>query len=168
LATGEHFSHRVLLTNRRKISGADEGDLFLRPPNLYLGVGCRRGIGATQILTAITTVLEHFNLAAASAAALASIDCKREEEGLRLAAQELGLPVKFYKREQIKALAASYEKSAFVQQTMGVGAVCEPTAILAANGGRLLVTKQKMNGVTVAVAEAEYPWSASAPAVKRR
>ena len=168
LATGEHFSHRVLLTNRRKISGADEGDLFLRPPNLYLGVGCRRGIGATQILTAITTVLEHFNLAAASVAALASIDCKREEEGLRLAAQELGLPVKFYKREQIKALAASYEKSAFVQQTMGVGAVCEPTAILAANGGRLLVTKQKMNGVTVAVAEAEYPWSASAPAVKRR
>ncbi|MBS3983181.1 MAG: cobalt-precorrin 5A hydrolase [Dethiobacter sp.] len=167
-AASEQLSYRALLTNRHKIPGAGEGDLFLRPPNLYLGVGCRRGIGAIQILTAIASVLERFNLAAASVAALASIDRKRDEEGLRLAAQELGLPVKFYKAEQIKGLVASYEQSAFVQETMGVGAVCEPTAILAAKGGRLLVPKQKINGVTVAVAEAEYPWSASAPAGKRR
>jgi len=168
LATAEQFSNRALLTNRRKIPGAAEGDLFLRPPNLYLGVGCRRGIGVTQILTAINTVLERFNLAAGSVAALASIDCKQDEEGLLLAAQELGLPIKFYRQEEIQVLAVSCEQSAFVQATMGVGAVCEPTAILAAKGGRLLVTKQKMNGVTVAVAEEEYPWSVSAPVGKRR
>ena len=167
-AVGEQFSYRALLTNRLKIPGAGEGDLFLRPPNLFLGVGCRRGTLAVQILTAIASVLERFNLAAASVAALASIDCKRQEEGLRLAAQELGLPVSFYKPEQIKRVSVSCQQSAFVLKAMGVGAVCEPTAILAASGGRLLVSKQIMNGVTVAVAEAEYPWSASDPAGKRR
>lgn len=164
----EQFAHRALLTNRQKIPGARKGDLFLRPPNLYLGIGCRRGIMAEQILAAIAGVLERFNLSAASVAALASIDCKRNEEGLRLAAQELGLPLKFYQLEQIERVSVSCEQSAFVQKIMGVGAVCEPTAILAANGGRLLVPKQKMDGVTVAVAEAEYPWSDSGPAGKRR
>lgn len=168
LATGEDFLHRAVLTNRRKLPGTGEGDLFLRPLNLYLGVGCRRDIGATEILSAIAAVLARFDLVPASVVALASIDCKREEAGLLLAAQELGVPVKFYNREQIRTLDAAYQKSAFVQKTMGVGAVCEPTAILAANGGRLLVPKQKMNGVTVAVAEAEYPWSALVPAGKRR
>ena len=161
-------NYRALLTNAAKVAGSDENDLYLRPRNLCVGVGCRRGVPADQIIQAIRQVLAKFNLAEGSMARLCSIEAKKDELGLLGAARELGVPVVFYTKEEISALKAPYHVSSFVHQNMGVGAVCEPTAMLAATGGRLLVPKQKMKGITVAVAEEEYPWSDWAPAGKER
>ena len=165
--TAARFAHRAVLTNRARCTGTREGDLYLRPPNLYVGVGCRRGVPASRILAAITKALESHNLAPGSVVSMASIDHKFDEAGLLKAAEVLRVPLTFYSAGDIMALRAPYQVSSFVQQTMGVGAVCEPTAILAARGGRLVVRKQKMDGVTVAVAEAEYPWSALVPEGKK-
>jgi cobalt-precorrin 5A hydrolase len=165
---GSQYRYRALLTNRARLPGARGDDLYLRPPSLYVGVGCRRGVSAERIIAAIHEVLMCHNLAPASIAGLASIEHKRDEFGLIKAAHMLKVPIRFYHTQEIAALSAPYQVSTFVQETMGVGAVCEPTAMLAARSGRLLVAKQKMNGVTVAVAEAAYPWSASAPVAKKR
>ena len=162
------FNYRALLTNAAKVAGSSDTDLYLRPPNLYVGVGCRRGVSAERILQAIGDVLARFNLAKGSIARLCSIEAKKDELGLLGAARELNVPIDFFSTEEIAALKAPYHVSSFVHQNMGVGAVCEPTAMLAAAGGRLLVPKQKMKGITVAVAEEEYPWSASDPVAKRR
>lgn len=155
---GQRYAYRVLLTNQASYPGSRPGDLYLRPPNLYIGVGCRRGVPASRILAAIRDVQAGNNLAAASVAGLASIDAKRDELGLISAGRELGVPMSFFTTDEILALQAPVQVSSFVHQIMGVGAVCEPTAMLAARSGKLLVTKQKMGGITVAVAEAEYPW----------
>jgi cobalt-precorrin 5A hydrolase len=165
---GRPFRYRALLTNRRDYPGARPDDLYLRPPNLYVGVGCRRGTAAERILSAIGQTLETYNLAGASVAGLASIEGKKDEAGLLAAADVMKVPLHFYPAEEINALPAKYQVSAFVDKTMGVGAVCEPTAMLAARSLKLLVPKQKTEGITVAVAEAEYPWSDLDPAVKRR
>ena len=157
---GKRYALRVLLTNQASYPGSHPGDLYLRPPNLYIGVGCRRGVPASRVLAAIRDVLARYNLTAASVAGLTSIDAKRDELGLIGAARELCVPIRFFTREEILLLQVPVEVSTFVHQTMGVGAVCEPTAMLAANNGKLLVSKQKMNGITIAVAEEEFPWSA--------
>lgn len=150
---GAGLLYRALHTNRAALHGAREDDLYLRPQNLYVGVGCRRGIPAAEILKAVRDVLARHNLAEGSLAALASIDAKRDEAGLTEAAEALQVPVLFFTKEEILALSAPYNTSEFVRNNMGVGAVCEPTAMLAARSGRLAVTKQTMGGITVAVAE---------------
>lgn len=160
----QQFAWRAVITDLACWPGA-EGDLHLRPASLYAGVGCRRGIGSAEVLDAIRKVFLASGLAPASLAALATIEAKRDEPGLKQAAELLGKPLMTFSVRQIRELKVPCRHSPFVYQSMGVGGVCEPAAILAA-GGRLLVEKQKLNGVTVAVARAASPWWALAPAGK--
>jgi cobalt-precorrin 5A hydrolase len=156
------FAWRAVITDLACWPGA-ESDLHLRPVSLFVGVGCRRGAASAEVMDAINTVFLKSNLAPASLAALATIEARRDEPGLKQAAELLGKPLITFSVPQIRELKAPYRHSPFVYQTMGVGGVCEPAAILAA-GGRLLVEKQKLNGITVAVARAASPWWALVPA----
>lgn len=149
---GKAFRWRAIHSHFLLPAGAVPGDLYLRPCNLYAGVGCRRGTPAEKILLLIKEVLARFNLSASSLAALCSIEAKRDEAGLAAAAAELLVPVLYFDRQAIQELDAVYSSSALAEKHMGVRGVCEPTAILGAKGGTLLVPKQKRDGVTVAVA----------------
>ena len=60
----------------------------------------------------------------------------------------------FYTAAQLNAVEGSFTPSQFVQNTVGVDNVCERSA--AASGGRIIVPKTALNGVTVAVAEMEW------------
>ena len=51
-------------------------------------------------------------------------------------------------------MPGDFEESAFVKQTVGVGNVCERAAVCA--GGRLIVPKTALNGVTVAAAVEDW------------
>ncbi|HZK25365.1 MAG TPA: cobalt-precorrin 5A hydrolase [Oscillospiraceae bacterium] len=152
---------RAVLTHCQQLPGMCVNELLLRPKNLYVGVGCRRGVAAERIEAAVKTVLKDFNLAAASLAQLASIEQKRDEAGLLTAAYNLKVPIRFFNAAEIQAVQYDYEKSKFVEEIMGVGSVCVPTAILAAQSSKLLVPKQKLDQITIAVAEDESPWLAS-------
>ena len=55
---------------------------------------------------------------------------------------------------QLRAVPGSFTGSRFVASVTGVDNVCERAALY--GGGRLLVQKQALGGVTVAVAE--EPW----------
>lgn len=127
--------------------------LVLRPRCFAVGVGCNRGTGAEEIEAVIRAEMEKAFLAPASIACLASIDAKQDEGGLLDAAARLGVPLKFFPKEQLNAVAAPSEPSAHALQAVGAKGVCEPAAMLAAGGGRLLVKKKKNGNVTVAVAE---------------
>jgi cobalt-precorrin 5A hydrolase len=161
----QNYNLRAVITDRDCRPGG-QADLYLRPASLYIGLGCRRGVLVRQVVAAIKEVFARHNLACASLAALATIVNKRDERGLTEAAAILGVPLLLYSVRQIQELQVPYRQSEFVFRTMGVGGVCEPTAILAAGGGQLLVEKVKMSGVTVAVARAASPWWALAPAGK--
>lgn len=149
---------RAIITHWLRLPGVTEQDLMLRPKNLCVGVGCRRGVPADQIRAAIDQVFSGFNLSPASLAQLASIEQKQDEEGLIGAARQLGVPLRFFPAAAIQAVSVQYEQSNFVAEKMGVGGVCVPTAILAARSSKLLVPKQKLDRITIAVAEVESPW----------
>ena len=125
--------------------------LRLIPRILTLGIGCRKGTSKEHLMSVIKTVFADNNLDIRAVGRIASIDVKKGEEGLLAAAKELQAELVFYTADELNALDGDFDESLFVKKTVGTDNVCERSAVLA--GGKLIVKKTMMEGVTVAVAE---------------
>lgn len=149
-------SPSVIVTNR-ELKPEGENYILLIPLNLVVGVGCRRGVNYQDITGAIIEALSRYKFSVKAIKALASIDIKRNEQGLIKAAEELGVPLHFVTREEINNLDGKYAESDKVRKRIGVGGVCEPAAIQVSRG-KLVIPKQVMGQVTVAAAEQPFMW----------
>jgi cobalt-precorrin 5A hydrolase len=127
---------------------------------IVVGVGCRRGVPSREIVTAVTAALERCSLKPADVRVVASITLKRNEAGLIAAAEEMGIPLRFFRTEEIAEVKAEYSRSEFVKEKIGVEGVCEPCALLAGRSAHILLPKTVFGQVTVAVAEEKSLWSA--------
>ena len=126
---------------------------------LVAGIGCRRGVSAHQIEAAVRDALGA-TLPFAALTGIASIDTKADEPGLVAFCTRHALPLQTFTREAISALDMPLDASPHVRAHRGVDGVCEPCALLAAQGGALLVRKHVRDGVTVAIAcAAAHPHS---------
>jgi len=131
---------------------------------LIVGLGCRRGCPSARIEAAVRGALDRLGRPLAQVRLLASVDRKAGEPGLREAARSLGIPLRFIASDEIRASARRFRSSAVVQRALGLPAVAEPACLLAGRRTRLLLPRNIIDGVTVAVAE-EGSWSsASGPA----
>jgi cobalt-precorrin 5A hydrolase len=130
--------------------------LILRPASLFVGLGCNRGTPAREIRELVAAVLARHDLAPRSLAGLASVDLKADEAGLRQVADDWGLPLEFYPRDQLARVTGIPNPSATVQKHIGIPSVCEAAALLAAGRGRLIVPKHTTRNVTVAVARRSF------------
>lgn len=128
--------------------------LRLIPPVLHLGLGCRRGTTKETIREVVDAVLKEHNLDRWAIKCAASIDLKKDEQGLLEFCGEWNLPVRFYTAEELNALPGDFTPSAFVQNMTGVDNVCERAAMIGAE--KLIVKKTAGNGVTVALAEEHW------------
>jgi len=126
-----------------------EETLRLIPRIVTLGIGCRRGVSSDEIMNAVRSVLGDRDIDIRSVCRIASIDVKKDEEGLLEAAEKLGADTMFYTAEELNAVPGEFEESEFVKKTVGTGNVCERAAALA--GGKIIIKKTAMTGVTVAV-----------------
>ncbi|MBU7007052.1 cobalt-precorrin 5A hydrolase [Phosphitispora fastidiosa] len=156
--------NRVVLVTNRAAASFPEGTLFLRPQNVCIGIGCRKGVSSAEVRQAILQALEETGRALTAVKLLASIDIKSEEQGLLEAAGEMDLPTEFYGRPELqevhRARASELSFSEFVDQKIGVGGVCEPAAILGAGQASvILMPKKKFGKVTIAMAEGDWPLS---------
>ncbi len=122
------------------------------PRCLVLGLGCRKGKTAEEIGALVDRALAEAGILPEAVAGAASIDWKRQEEGLLSLCRSRGWPLRFFSAEELAAVPGDFSPSAFVSRTVGVDNVCERAAVLASGGGSLLVKKQAENGVTLAVA----------------
>ncbi len=125
--------------------------VILRPRNIVLGIGCRRGISAENIKYAIENTLQHSSISMNSIACLATITIKSNEKGLIDTAKEFGVPIKVITPEEIKIIENQFKGSDFVKEQIGVRAVAEPAAWLAAREPEIISGTKKYSGVTVAV-----------------
>jgi cobalt-precorrin 5A hydrolase len=141
----------VWVTWRRTFPGDTEKRLVLHPRCLVAGIGCNRGTGAQEILDHIKATFIENDLALESLSVTTTIEAKRDEEGLVEAARILGVPLHFFPPEEIESIEVPHP-SGVVKKHMGVSSVCEATALLKTEGGRLLVPKTKSRNVTLAVA----------------
>jgi cobalt-precorrin 5A hydrolase len=127
--------------------------LVLRPRILHLGIGCRKGISMDAIEKLVLEQLQRLNLTLSLVTGIASIDVKKEEPGLLAFAREYALPFHCYTATQLQQVAGTFTPSAFVARTVGVDNVCERAAVLDSKGGKLLLKKTSLEGVTLAIAQ---------------
>jgi cobalamin biosynthesis protein CbiG len=141
----------------RGMTNGQISTLRLVPRVVCAGVGCRRGAGAEQIISALQCACEAARVEPGAVGTLASIDIKHDEAGLVAAAEGLGARLVFFGAGELEALQRS--GSDFVRQAVGAGAVAEPAALLAAGpGAGLLLAKRAYGGVTVSLAVKGSPF----------
>jgi len=83
---------------------------------------------------------------------LASIDLKKEEQGLLDFAGHHGWPIDFYNKDELNNVSGVSCSDAVMQAT-GAKGVAEPAALLSARTAQLLIRKQKWQNLTMAVAD---------------
>lgn len=132
--------------------------VYLRPPGLAVGVGCRRGTAKEAIREAIEEACRSVGRDIKDISILASVDVKNDEPGLLAVAQELVVPLAFYTPEELKKCIEANELavSSFVEKKIGVGNVCEAAALLAGRTKLLWKNKTAYPKVTVAIAPVHY------------
>lgn len=131
---------------------------LLKPKRVILGVGARKEITPDQILEAVGSALARVNLPLERIDGLATVDIKKNSQSMLSAAEKLGLKFEFLNVEELRAFKHEdlSPDSEIVQEKIGVGGVCEQAALIkAGKNAHLILKKQKLNGVTVAVAEGE-------------
>ncbi len=132
--------------------------LILRPASLVAGIGCNRNTAMEEMKALLQDVLETNNLALSSLKCMASIDVKADESGLITLAQNLGLTVIFFTRQELNQVKGIKNPSTIVEKHVGVKSVCEAAAIRAAQNGTLIVPKQSTRNVTLAIARINFSW----------
>ncbi len=128
---------------------------------LIVGIGCRRGTEAPKIVSTVKDALHLAGGKLSQVRLLASADMKSEEKGLLLAAEELGVPLRLIRSDEIRECTKDFSRSEFVEKKVKLPAVAEPAALLAGRRTKLILPKITRNGVTVAVAKESFLWSES-------
>jgi cobalt-precorrin 5A hydrolase len=126
--------------------------LVLRPKILSVGIGCNRGTSLDELYGFLEAVFTVEKLSLNAVFTLATTEVKQDEPGLLALANRLGLPLKFYNKNQLNSVDTIETPSQMVEKHLGVKSVCEAAAILSAERGRLIVPKKKNKDVTIAVA----------------
>ena len=146
----EEGDSRVVITD--KVIAEYGHQLILRPRTYTIGIG---DTPKELILDAIQQSLAAHKLSPKSLVTAASVIVKQDEVGLLEAMQIMGWPIVFYTQDEMAPLIEEQElkESNFVKGTIGVGNVCETTALLAAKSRTLIQHKTIYPKTTVAIAQ---------------
>lgn len=117
-------------------------------PRIIVGIGCRRGTTAERLKAGLLEVLEPFCMLPEQIEAIASIELKKEEQGLIQLAEELQVPFRTFTAEELGTIEEVSVRSAFVERTAGVDNVCERSARYVCPSGELLLPKTVVGGST--------------------
>lgn len=147
-AAGLIVSHRLLSDHHRHLLGKS---VLYRPPVLIAGLGCKRGVPASELREALETTLSEAGLALESLTMLATVDLKADEVGLQEVAAALGVPLQIVESARLAQLEPAGFSPSAAQEKFDLPGVAEPCAMLVA-GGELLVPKRSFARCTVAVA----------------
>ena len=134
----------------------DIGDIkipytILRPKNINIGIGCRKGIESDYIIEAIKAALMNKNLSFNSIDSMGTVEVKKFELGIIKAAEYFKCPLKIFTIDEIKQIEDMFQKSQFVKDTIGVYSVSEPCAYLL--GGKMITRKSRFDGVTISISK---------------
>jgi cobalt-precorrin 5A hydrolase len=106
-------------------------------------------------------VFAEHNLSLSAVRNLATIELKENEEGLNELTKVHHWPMVYYSVYDLQAPVEVPSPSDKVKEHLGVESVCEKAALLSASAEELLVPKQIVGKVTVAVARVASSLSAS-------
>ena len=122
------------------------------PKAVVLGLGCKKDKEAEIIRQEAEACLESESIYQEAVSQIASISLKKEEQGILALAADWNIPFCTFGEAELQNAKGTFEESEFVKKITGVGNVCERSAVLGAEQGRLIKKKTGRNGVTTALA----------------
>lgn len=143
-----------IVVSERPDEGRMSDALLLVPKDIVVGIGCRRGTSGEQIKNAVMTVLADLGVSEQALFAAASIDLKKEEEGILAFAREYHLPYLTFSTDELMRLPGDFTGSDFVKKTTGADNICERSAMCAAGEGAELIWKKNCFDRCITVAAA--------------
>ena len=145
----------VLIADEQAAKGfKDSAKIVLCPKRYAIGMGCRRGKSYEELRAFAEEVLYENGIDINDAGCIATIDVKKDEEGLKRLSQAWRMPLITFDTGLLAKAEGSFSHSETVLEKVGVDNVCERAAVLAAGrGSQIKVKKTARDGMTVAVAE---------------
>lgn len=141
----------IVVSSQKEMPALDIPHTILRPKNINIGIGCRRGVEASRIIDAIEEKLDQLNLSKNSIRAIGTVEVKKDEKGIIESAKHFKSPLEIFTIDQIKEVEENFSKSQFVKDTIGVYSVAEPVAFLL--GGEIVSGKSKHDGITISISK---------------
>lgn len=132
----------------------DSAKIVLCPKKYAIGMGCRRGKSFDELRAFAEEVLRGNGIDINDAGCIATIDVKKDEEGLKRLSEVWRMPLITFDAGLLARAEGEFSHSDTVMEKVGVDNVCERAAVLAAGvGSRIKVKKTARDGMTIAVAE---------------
>lgn len=151
--------HATLLITDRLIEAHEEvllkNGVIYRPKSLVLGMGCNRGTSAEEIEALIDDTLAELKLSKKSVKAIASIDLKKDEQGLIEVASKNQWQFITYNAEQLNEMPLRNPSEKVFKYTGAYG-VCEPAALRYAKASDWILEKKKGTNATISVARIHF------------
>lgn len=136
--TLEQFGLEAVLTTAAEFSDG-----------LTVGIGCRKGVSAEEVLNAIQKALAELGVSLSEVRVLATAELKRDESGILEAAERLKKPLLFAKAEEINATTVKPSEA----ERVGLRSVAEACAVIFSKERRILLPKRAYGNVTIAIAK---------------
>ena len=145
----------VLIADEKAAEGLKDSAIIVLCPKRYaIGMGCRRGKSFEELRAFAEEILRDNGIDINDAGCIATIDVKKDEEGLKRLSQAWRMPLITFDAGLLEKAEGTFSHSETVLEKVGVDNVCERAAVLAAGkGSRLKVKKTARDGMTIAVAE---------------
>ncbi|WHY73774.1 cobalt-precorrin 5A hydrolase [Fictibacillus enclensis] len=151
----QHDHDAALVITHRNLESQEEqilhNGVLYRPKVIVLGMGCNRGTSAQEIQEVIQETLDELGFSIKSVKEIATIDLKKDEEGLLEMVSKYNWNFTCYRPEELNAVEIK-EPSNTVYKYTGAYGVSEPAARLASGAGTLELVKKKSGNVTLSVA----------------
>jgi cobalamin biosynthesis protein CbiG len=111
----------ILITKKQRVETCGscvKDQLYLRPKNLIVGIGCNSGTSSQELEDVVKTVLLEHNLSFLAVHSIATIDKKATEPGLLEFAGKYGFKIRSFTADELNSLKG-IEKSSIVFQATG-------------------------------------------------
>lgn len=128
-----------------------ENGVIYRPKSLVLGMGCNRGTSFEEIEQVVKETLAEQRLSIKSVKAIASIDLKKDEQGLLALCEKYQWLFQTYTPEELNEMPFQNPSETVFKYTGAYG-VSEPAALRYSGATELLLEKKKSGNVTISIA----------------
>lgn len=159
-ALQEPFNAALVISDRLLNDEEEErllgNGMLYRPKSLVLGIGCNRGTGLEELEAGVLSTLEELRLSVKSVRNVATIDLKKDEEGLLALCSKYNWELVLYTPEQLNTVRLPNPSDTVFKYTGAYG-VCEPAALLSAGAEDWLLEKKKIGNLTLSVARVAFP-----------
>lgn len=148
--------YRILIADTDREAKEADGEnetvtLVLRPVNITVGVGCRKGIPEDLLEKGLERILKEAGILPGQVEVLASIDLKKAEPALLALSEKCGIPFVTCSAEELSRTGEVTSHSEFVKKVTGVDNVCERAALFCCEKGTLVKGKTVGESMTAAL-----------------